>query len=328
MIDSAKIYVKAGDGGKGCTSFKGKKFTRSRHPDGGNGGKGADVIIRTRKNVQTLERFRFQRHFKADKGACGQANKKRGANARPCIIDVPPGTVVCDLEKNLLLRDLDESEQQIVVANGGLGGRGNTRTEEALPGAPGEARNLLLELKLVADIAIVGYPNTGKSTFLTKVSSARPKIASYPFTTTSPFLAVVNFSDFQAPQALTVLELPGLSLGAHQGKGLGLDFLRHAERARILLHLVDLAVVAGRDPYTDYLNVNQELRAYNPALLARPQIIAANKLDLPGAKDNLEKFISKVGPQQVYPISASTGAGIAQLLKECRGYFNEKDITS
>lgn len=320
MIDNAKIYVKAGDGGSGCNSFIGKKFTRSRHPDGGNGGKGADVIIRLNKNIQTLESFRFKHNFKAEDGKDGRANKKQGANGRPCIIEVPPGTIVCDINNNLILRDLAESEEELVVAKGGCGGRGNTRAKSTTPGLLGEERHLLLELKLVAEIALIGYPNAGKSAFLSKISSARVKVASYPFTTVTPAVGVLEFSDFAEPAVLTVVEIPALVKDSHQGKGLGIQFLRHAERVKVLVHLIDMAASCDRDPFQDYQNLNQELKLYNRGLSDKPQVLVANKMDLPNAETNLKKFTSKLN-KKIYPISASNGKGIEELLNHLRGYF-------
>lgn len=320
MVDNVKVYIKAGDGGSGCNSFKGVKFTRSRRPDGGNGGKGADVIIGVRKNIQTLEEFQFKQHFRAENGKCGRANKKRGADGRPCIIKVPAGTIVHDLKGNLLLRDLAESDEELVAARGGEGGKGNTKIKSATVGSSGEERHLLLELKLVADIALVGYPNAGKSTFLTKISSARPKIGSYPFTTVSPILGVLEFSDFEEPSALSIVEIPGLIKGSGEGRGLGAQFLRHTERAKLLIHLIDMGAQEGRDPFQDYQNLNQELKFYNQKLFNKLQILVANKMDLPNAEINLRDFSAKV-KKKIYPISAMAAKGIKELLDVLRTHF-------
>ena len=323
MIDRVKIYVKAGNGGGGCNSFKGKKFTRSRRSDGGNAGRGANVIIRVDSNIESLEHLRFKQHFRAENGKGGRANKKKGADARPCIIKVPAGTIIRDLKDNLLLRDLKESGEESVVAKGGEGGKGNTGTKIATDGLPGEERHLSLELRLVVDIGIIGYPNCGKSTFLTRISSAKPKIATYPFTTVSPFLAALEFSDFEEPHSLVLVEIPGLIKGSHQGKGLGAQFLRHAERAKVLIHLIDMAAhQKGRDPVEDYCNLNQELEFYSAKLAQKFQILVANKMDLPEAKSNFSNFSSKV-KKKIYPVSALLGTGIEELLDYVRGSFRE-----
>jgi len=331
MIDSVRIYVKAGDGGNGCNSFKGKKFTRSYHSDGGNGGRGADVIIRVDRNKQSLEYVRVKQHFRAENGKCGSGNKKKGADGRPCVIKVPPGTIIRDAKTNLLLRDLAEPDGELVVARAGEGGKGNAKVKPATSGLPGEERHLSLELKLVADIGLIGYPNTGKSTFLARISSARPKTASYPFTTSSPFLGALELSDFDEVPALIIVEIPGLIKGSTRGKGLGAQFLRHAERTRVLIHLIDMAAEEGRDPFEDYRNLNQELKSYNQRLFNKPQILVANKMDLPKAEINLRNFSSRAD-KKIWPISAKECAGIKELLDCIKNYFrkdlsNEKKLT-
>ncbi|NQS99939.1 MAG: Obg family GTPase CgtA [Candidatus Omnitrophica bacterium] len=328
MIDCFKIYVKAGDGGAGCNSFKGKKFTKSWYADGGSGGKGADIIIRRNRNLQGLEKFRFKHNFVATNGKCGQGNKKHGANAGAQIIEVPPGVIVRDSKDDLLLRDLGESEEDLRVAYGGAGGRGNTKARPATAGSPGERRELLLELKLVADIGLVGSPNAGKSTFLTKISSARPKIASFPFTTTTPFRAVLKFSDFSEPSALTIVEIPGLIKGADQGRGLGAQFLRHLARPKILVHLIDMAGKSGQEAFGDYQDLNQELKNFDQELINKPQVLVANKMDQPLAKNNLKDFSARL-KKQIYPISALSGDGIEELVAHLRSFFHneEKGIT-
>ena len=321
MIDRARIYVKAGDGGDGCNSFKGKKFTRGRRPDGGSGGRGTDLVIRVDNNTQSLEPFQFRQHFRAENGKHGQANKKKGADGRPCIIKVPPGTIVRDINNELLLRDLIGPDEELVVAKGGGGGKANTRTKLATFGLPGEEKYISLELKLITDVGIIGYPNVGKSSLLTKLSSAQPKIANYPFTTLVPFLAVVESSDFTEPSHLTIIEIPALIKGACQGKGLGAQFLRHAERTKVFIHLIDMAAQEGRDPLDDYRDLNQELKAYNPQLLDKLQILVANKMDLAKAEANLNRFSSKV-KKKIYPISTLTNVGIEELLNDLKGYFH------
>ena len=322
MIDRVKIYVRSGEGGSGCDSFKGAKFSRSRRPDGGNGGRGADVIIKVDSNLRSLEKLKFNQHFRAENGKVGQSNKKKGADARPCVIKVPCGTIIRDLENDLLLRDLIEPDAELVVARGGQAGKGNTRTTLATAGLPAEEKRLSLELKLVADIALVGYPNCGKSTFLSKISSARPKIAAYPFTTTSPYLATLQFSDFEQPDSLAIVEIPGLIKGSDQGKGLGTQFLRHAERAKMFIHLIDMAAQETRNPFEDFQALNYELKLRNPALLDKPQILVANKMDLPEAKPNLKKFIAQLR-QKVYPVSALKAEGYEELLNDIKRYFQK-----
>jgi len=320
MIDQVKIYVRSGGGGSGCDSFKGARFTRSRRPDGGNGGRGGDVIIKVDSNIRSLEKLKFNQHFRAENGKVGQSNKKKGADARPCVIKVPCGTIIRDLENDLLLRDLIEPEAELAVARGGQPGKGNTRNALATAGLPAEEKHLSLELKFVADVALVGYPNCGKSTLLSKISSARPKIAAYPFTTTSPYLATLQFSDFEQPDSLAIVEIPGLIKGSGQGKGLGAQFLRHAERAKVFIHLIDMAAQEARDPFEDFQALNHELKLYNQALLDKPQILVANKMELPEAKVNLKKFTAQLR-QRVYPVSALEAEGHEELLDVLKKYF-------
>ena len=322
MVDRVKIYVKAGDGGLGCNSFKGKKFTRSRRPDGGTGGHGADIVLEVDRNIQTLEHLQFNQHFRAEKGRCGRANKKKGADGRPCIIKVPAGTIVRDLENNLFLQDLLDPEEKLVVAQGGAGGKGNTRTKPATTGLPGEQKHLALDLKLIADVGIIGYPNAGKSAFVGRITSAKPRVAVYAFTTISPSLGVLQFLDFGEPPSLTVVEIPGLIKGSHQGKGLGAQFLRHAERTKVLIHLIDMAAREGRNPLEDYYSLNHELESYNPKLASKCQILVANKMDLPEAKAHLASFSLKI-KKAIYPISALTGEGIEKFLNDLRRYFQK-----
>lgn len=323
MVDQAEILVKAGNGGNGCNSFKGAKHTRLRHPDGGSGGRGADVILRVDRNIQDLERFKFNPRFQGENGKIGQSNKKKGADARPCIIKVPRGTLVYELEHQLFLGDLVEQEAELAVAVGGEGGRGNSRAKPATPGGAGEQKRLLLEFRLVADVGIIGSPNSGKSSLLARITSSRPKIAHYPFTTITPLLGVLQFADLREPAGLTLVELPGLVNGSTAGKGLGAQFLRHAQRCRVFIHLVDMAAQEGRSPLEDYGQVNRELERYNLALARKQQLLAANKMDLPEATRNLKQFSAKV-KEKVYPISALSGEGIENLLKDLRGFFKDE----
>ncbi|WP_339059907.1 GTPase ObgE [Tepidibacillus marianensis] len=320
FVDKVKIYVKGGDGGNGQKAFRREKFVPLGGPAGGDGGKGGDVIFEVDEGLRTLLDFRYQKHFKADHGEFGRSKAQHGANAKDMIVRVPPGTVVIDDDTNEVLADLIHHGQQVVIAKGGRGGRGNMRFATAAnpapdiaeKGEPGQERYLVLELKVMADIGLAGFPSVGKSTLLSVVSKAKPKIASYHFTTLAPNLGVVEVAD---GRSFVMADLPGLIEGAHLGAGLGHQFLRHIERTRIILHVVDMAGSEGRDPYDDWVKINQELEQYNLRLLERPQLIVANKMDLPEAQENLTIFREKVGDQyKIYPISAVTGEGIKELL--------------
>ncbi|MBP7216934.1 MAG: GTPase ObgE, partial [Candidatus Omnitrophica bacterium] len=247
FIDQAKIYVKAGDGGKGCQSFYRDKYTRNGIPDGGNGGAGADIIIKADRNLHTLLDFRYNRHFQGKHGGHGSGNTKKGKDAPAIVLRVPRGTVVTDLGTNCVLRDLLEDGEELLIASGGRGGLGNKHRTVATPGEPGEEKEILLDLKVIADVGVVGFPNAGKSTLISAISSARPQIAAYPFTTKAPILGVVR----DESGAFVVADIPGLIEGAWHGKGLGDKFLRHVERTRVLIHLVDMSGFEGRDPLVD-----------------------------------------------------------------------------
>ncbi len=320
FVDQASISVQAGPGGKGCHSFYQDLWNRHPIPDGGDGGRGGQVIVKANPQLTTLLDFQTQRHFRAGPGGNGSSKRKRGAQGTDCIVQVPLGTVLHDADNGDLIREILHPDEEVVVARGGAGGIGNanrsiwqkTRSGETpLEGVSGERRRLRLELKLVADVAIVGLPNAGKSTLLSHISQARPKVASYPFTTTHPVLGAVALpSEFQ----IVAVDVPGLIEGAHHGKGLGLDFLRHIERTKILIHLVDMAAVDGRDPVADYKTLNAELKAYQPAVAKKLQVVVANKMDLPEAKKQLLRFRRQVKTKLV-PISAQTAEGIPALLK-------------
>lgn len=314
FIDSAKIYVKAGDGGKGCFSFYKDNFTRYRRPDGGDGGNGGNIVLVTDKNLFTLLDFQFNRHFYARSGQHASSNNKRGKGASDLIIRVPVGTLVTDFKNNCFLRDLNQDGQELIVAKGGRGGIGNKKLKNnATVGQLGEEKELLLDLKLIADVGIAGFPNVGKSTLISAISNAHPKIANYPFTTKSPVLGVVEGEDF----SFSVADIPGLIEGSHTGRGLGDKFLRHVERTKILIHLVDISGYEGRDPVGDYKNINKELKCYNPDLAKKPQIIVANKMDLPDASGNLKKF-KKLIKKKIYPISALKKQGLEELIEAVR----------
>jgi GTP-binding protein len=312
FVDEVTIYIQAGNGGKGCVSFYKDKFSRYRKPDGGNGGKGGDIIIKADYNIATLLDFQYRQHFEGQRGGLGGSNNKQGARGKDCVIKVPPGTLVYDNDTGLLIRDLTEAEEEVIVGRGGLGGQGNFSGRQPLPPQDGEKKKIKLELKLIADVGLVGYPNAGKSSLISKVSDAHPKIADYPFTTKFPHLGVVKLNK---EHTLIVADIPGLIEGAHKGKGLGLKFLRHIERTKYLLHIIDMAGVDGRNPIEDYANLNFELKEYNHGLAEKPQVIVANKMDLPQAEVNLGEFRKKI-KEKVLPISAKTGSGLAELISE------------
>jgi len=319
FVDSVKIYVKGGDGGNGIVAFRREKYVPKGGPAGGDGGKGGDVVLEVDEGLSTLLDFRYQRHFKAPRGQNGKSKGQHGADADDLVLKVPPGTMVYDDETGELLADLTRHGQRAVIARGGRGGRGNMRfatpanpaPEIAEKGEPGEERWVRLELKLLADVGLIGFPSVGKSTLLSVVSAAKPKIAPYPFTTLSPNLGVV---DVDGERSFVLADLPGLIEGAHQGVGLGHQFLRHVERTRLLIHVVDIAGSEGRDPVEDYHKINEELRLYDERLASRPQVVAANKMDLPGAAENLERFRRAVPDVPVYPISAATRQGVRELV--------------
>ncbi|MFH1478184.1 MAG: GTPase ObgE [Candidatus Omnitrophota bacterium] len=311
FIDHAAIYIKAGDGGDGCHSFSKGRLQRYKRPDGGYGGKGGDIIIKADNNVQTLIEFYFNKHFKAESGSNGSSNHKKGSDGKDLLLRVPSGTLIKDKNEDLTYCDLTDVERSVVIVRGGEGGRGNSRKRDATPGKDGEEKDIILELKLVADVGIIGYPNVGKSSLLSRVSNAKPKIANFPFTTKTPLLGLVRLD---TERSFVICDIPGLIEGAHTGRGLGDEFLRHVERTRILIHLVDMAGLEGRDPVNDLEDINKEIGLYSQALLKKPQVIAVNKMDLPQAKENLVKFRKKV-KKKAYPVSCVTGEGIQELLE-------------
>lgn len=336
FVDKTKIYVKGGDGGDGLIAFRREKYVPDGGPAGGDGGKGGDVVLEVDEGLRTLVDFRYQKHFKADKGEKGKPKNQNGANAKDLIIRVPPGTVVIDDDTNEVLGDLTRHGQRLIVARGGAGGRGNVRFATPANPAPyiaengeeGEERWITLELKLIADVGLVGLPSVGKSTLLSVVSAAKPKIAAYHFTTLSPNLGVVRWGeDLQFVMA----DLPGLIEGAHEGHGLGHEFLRHVERTRLLLHVVDMSASEGRDPYDDWITINRELELYSERLAKRPQIIIANKMDMPEAKQHLQTFKQRLAdhvdasgnPYKIIPISALTRQGIQEMILETGRMLNE-----
>lgn len=320
FIDQVSVYVKAGDGGNGIVAFRREKYEPMGGPAGGDGGNGGDVIFEVDEGLNTLMDFRYNRHLKAKNGEQGMSKGKHGKAAEPLIVPVPPGTTVVDEETGRVIADLVHHQQQAYIARGGRGGRGNIRfatSRNPAPhlsenGEPGEELNIKLELKLIADVGLVGFPSVGKSTLLSVVSAAKPKIANYHFTTLSPNLGVVEAEDHRS---FVMADLPGLIEGAHEGIGLGHQFLRHVERTRLLVHVIDMAGSEGRDPYDDFLKINDELTKYDATLLDKPQIIAANKMDMPEANDHLKTFQNKLTKDiPVFPISAFTKEGLRAML--------------
>jgi GTPase len=320
FIDQAKVYVKGGDGGNGMVAFRREKYVPKGGPAGGDGGKGADVIFEVEEGLRTLMDFRYQRHFKAPRGEHGMSKNQHGRGAKDMIVKVPPGTVVTNAETGEVIADLTEHGQRAVIVKGGRGGRGNSRfatpanpaPELSEHGEPGQEKDIVLELKLLADVGLVGFPSVGKSTLLSVVSSARPKIAEYHFTTIVPNLGMVETED---GRSFVMADLPGLIEGAHSGVGLGHQFLRHIERTRVIIHVIDMASMEGRDPYEDYITINKELEQYNLRLTERPQIIVANKMDMPEAEENLAEFKKKLEEDYpIFPISAVTRKGLRELL--------------
>ncbi|MGE5701827.1 MAG: GTPase ObgE [Clostridia bacterium] len=318
FVDQVKVYVKGGDGGNGAVSYRREKYVPLGGPAGGDGGRGGDVVFVVDEGLRTLVDFRYQRHFKAPRGEHGRNKSQHGAGAEDLEVRVPPGTTVIDADTGEVIADLVEQGQRAVIAKGGRGGRGNIRfatssnpaPQIAENGEPGQERNVTLELKLIADVGLVGYPSVGKSTLLASVTAARPKIAEYHFTTLKPNLGAVDLGE----RSFVLADLPGLIEGAHEGVGLGHQFLRHVERTRLIIHVIDMAGTEGRDPYEDFLKINQELKLYNIRLEERPQVIAANKMDLPEAEENLKRFKEKVPDVPVIAISAATNQGVKELM--------------
>jgi len=319
FYDTAKIYVKGGDGGDGCVAFRREKYLPRGGPAGGDGGRGGNVILRADEGLRTLLDFRYRKHYRAERGRHGEGKEKSGRSGDDLVIRVPVGTVVRDAESGKTLADLTKNGESVVVAKGGRGGRGNARFATAKnrapafaeKGEPGEERWLLLELKLLADVGLIGYPNVGKSTIISRVSAARPKIADYPFTTLAPNLGVVQAGDYSYVMA----DIPGLIEGAHAGAGLGIKFLRHTERTRLLIHVIDISGIEGRDPVQDFYAINRELSLYDERLSRRLQLVAANKIDLPGASKNLARLHEEIGEKfEIFPISAVTGKGLDKLI--------------
>jgi GTP-binding protein len=322
FYDQAKIFVKGGDGGAGAVAFRREKYVPEGGPSGGDGGRGGSVIFVADEGLRTLVDFRYKRHYKADRGEHGQGKNMHGKSGEDLIIRIPVGTLIKDADSGQVLADLTEHGQRVIVARGGRGGRGNARfisninkaPRLAEKGEPGIACWLLLELKLLADVGLVGFPNVGKSTIISRVSAAKPKIADYHFTTLVPNLGVVEVED---GISFVIADIPGLIEGAHTGAGLGHDFLRHTERTKLILHVLDISGAEGRDPVQDFKVIQEELRLYNARLAERPVLIVANKMDIPGAEENLERLRLELGEKfKIYPVSAATGEGLDVLMQD------------
>lgn len=321
FVDKAKIHIKAGDGGNGRISFRREKYVPNGGPDGGDGGKGGDIIFIVDENMRTLMDFRYKRKHAAGNGNDGEDNNSFGKSAEDLYIKVPQGTIIRDAETGAMLADLKNPGDQVIAAHGGRGGKGNwhfaTPTRQAprfaQPGEKGEAREVEMELKLLADVGLVGFPNVGKSTFLSIVTSAKPKIANYPFTTLVPNLGVVDLGE---GRSFVIADIPGLIEGAHSGVGLGHDFLRHVERTKVMIHILDTSGLEGRDPLTDFDKINEELKRYSERLSKKPQVVACNKMDIPEAEENFKKVSEALTQKgfEVYAISAATRQGIEPLM--------------
>lgn len=327
FVDEVEIKVEAGNGGDGCTAFRREKYIEQGGPYGGNGGHGGDIIFKVDQGLHTLLDLRYQKVLKAKKGENGRGKNQNGKGAEPLVIKVPQGTVVTDLETGLVLADLSKKDQEEVIAKGGRGGRGNTAFKTQTNTAPdysengeeGEKKTLKVEVKLLADVGLVGLPSVGKSTIISVISKSKPKIAAYHFTTLSPNLGVTKSTD---GRSFVVADLPGLIEGASHGEGLGDKFLRHIERTKVIAHVIDMSGSEMRNPYEDYLLINKELEEFNPKLLKKPQIIIANKMDLDGAKENLEEFKKKVDAE-IFEISAASHTGLQKVVDRLADLLDE-----
>ena len=327
FVDEVTIKVEAGNGGDGCTAFRREKFIEMGGPYGGNGGHGADIIFQVDEGLHTLLDLRYQKTIKGANGENGRGKNQHGKGAEPLIVRVPQGTVVTDLDTGMILADLSKKDQQELIAKGGRGGRGNTAFKTQTNTAPdysergeeGEHKTLKVEVKMLADVGLVGLPSVGKSTIISCVSKSKPKIAAYHFTTLNPNLGVVKASD---GRSFVMADLPGLIEGASQGEGLGDQFLRHIERTRVIAHVVDMSASELRDPYEDFVMINNELKEFNPKLLEKPMIVIANKMDLPDAKEHLEEFKKKVDCE-IFEVSAATNTGLQAVVDRLADMLDE-----
>jgi len=328
FVDEAQIHVKAGRGGKGCESFYRDKYSRYPKPDGGDGGQGGDVIFTAAQSIQTLLDYRFKQHYRAQDGGHASSKGQKGKEGEDCILRVPIGTILRDRDTDLLIKDLLEQGQSVVVARGGQGGWGNGRHRVPKSPEAGQERNVHLELKIIADVGLIGFPNSGKSTLISAISKVKSKIASYPFTTKQPILGIIEVEDFKFVMA----DLPGLIEGAHLGRGLGDRFLKHAERTKILIHLIDMAGSEGRDPYDDFKKIQNELKAYSEELFYKTILVVANKMDLLEAEVHLKRFRKKY-KSKIFCISALQKTGLEELIKAikeilCKESFQDQSNAS
>ncbi|MDD2495732.1 MAG: GTPase ObgE, partial [Tissierellia bacterium] len=321
FIDIAKISVKAGKGGNGCVAFRREKYEPMGGPSGGDGGDGGSIILVADEGLRTLMDFRYKRHYQAENGEDGRNRKQFGSDGKDLILKVPTGTLVKDEETGIVLSDLKENGQRYICAKGGKGGKGNTKFKNSIrrtprfaePGTKGQEREILLELKLIADVGLIGFPNVGKSTILASITSAKPKIANYHFTTLKPNLGVVSIGE---GHSYVLADIPGLIEGASEGAGLGHEFLRHIERTRVLLHVIDASGQENRDPVEDFYKINDELNQYSDKLSDKKQIIVLNKMDLPQAQENLDKIKAEFSSKyEIFQVSDVTGQGLDDLKK-------------
>ena len=332
FVDEVNIKVTAGSGGDGCTAFRREKYVELGGPFGGNGGRGSDIIFKVDEGLRTLVDLRYNKIIKGERGANGEGKNKNGKGAKDIVIKVPPGTIVRDNDTNLLVCDLKKHGEECIVAKGGRGGRGNTafRTQNnpapnfSEKGEPGEERYLKVELKLLADVGLVGLPSVGKSTIISKISNSKPKIAAYHFTTLNPNLGVVKTKD---GRSYTVADLPGLIKGASLGEGLGDKFLKHIERTRVIAHIIDMSGFEGRDPYDDYTTILKELEDFDKKILKKESLIIANKMDIPSAKDNLKKFKEKVKDKEIFEVSALNNEGLDKVLIHIADLLDKIEVT-
>ena len=332
FVDEVNIKVTAGSGGDGCTAFRREKYVELGGPFGGNGGKGSNIIFKVDEGLRTLVDLRYNKIIKGEKGENGQGKNKNGKGAKDIVIKVPPGTIVRDNDTNLLVCDLKKHDEECIVAKGGRGGRGNTafRTQSnpapnfSEKGEPGEQRNLKVELKLLADVGLVGLPSVGKSTIISKISNSKPKIAAYHFTTLNPNLGVVKTKD---NRSYTVADLPGLIKGASLGEGLGDRFLKHIERTRVIAHVIDMSGMEGRNPYDDYETILKELKDFDEKLLKKETLIIANKMDMESSKENLKEFKKKVKDVDIYEVSAINNEGLDKVLIHIADLLDKIEVT-
>jgi GTP-binding protein len=332
FVDEVKVHVRGGHGGAGCVSFRREKFIPKGGPDGGDGGRGGNVILRAATSHHTLLDLKYQQHLFAKNGGHGSGNNRTGRGAEDLMVDVPVGTVVLDFETGEVLADLTAAGQTYIVGAGGIGGKGNAHFKSsthqtprfAQEGMEGVERLVKLELKLLADVGLIGFPNAGKSTFISHVSAARPKIADYPFTTLTPHLGVVKHGD--AP-SFVVADIPGLISGAHEGMGMGIQFLRHVERTTVLLHIIDISDEEHANAWKNFTAINSELELYNPQLMEKPQIVALNKIDLPEVREKVKKTVAQFSKKGIilHPFSAATGEGLQDILNKIITLLSKTD---